>query len=1411
MTLARRDQRVSHAAAHSWTVAVALGLLFAPTANAETGVTNTINGTTQSETTTYVGEAGPFNALLVTGGGSLQSQQGVIGMNGASSNNIATVNGSPSVWEVTTDLYTGWWGSANRLTVASGGRVWSANGYVGLSAGASNNSVLVTDAGSEWLGLDNLIVGVAGPGNRLIITNDAAVSGNYMTIGSSGGSTNNTVVVAGLNSSLTPMSRLTVGQVGSHNRLVISDGGQVFSTDGYVGFNASSSNNIVTLAGFGSYWDSYGELVVGYGGAGNQLTASGVGGLTSSNAIIGQLSSAANNRVLLDGMEWQSAHDFTVGYTGSGNQLTVTNSGTVFSRAAYIGRDAAAANNTVILTGAGSRWNNTNDFIVGYSGSVNQITLAAASRLSSSNGIVGCNAGSTNNTVLVTGSSTLWENAANLTVGEAGAGNRLAVSNGAWVVNQAGVVGASGSNNTVLVTGVGSLWRNYQDLEIGRASRGNSLIVTNGSSVLGDEGYIGKEAAAVNNAVAVGGSAGWNLSSNLYVGYSGARNQLTISGGGYVHNTFGYVGHQTGANGNAVLITGGGSGWQNTADVSIGESGSRNSLVITNGGLLLDTYAYIGHAGGASGNTALVSGVNSRWFTDSNLYVGYYGSTNHLTINDGGTVVGSYSYIGAYGTNNSALVTGAGSLWTNIGVLSVGNRGAGNQFTISNGASVLTFRGYVGNYAGATNNAALVTGTGSLWSNPSHFAVGYYASGNRLTVSAGGVVKNTDAYVGYMNNANNNLVTVTGAGSVWNSQSNLFLGGSGLGNQLTVTSGGRVENNDGCVGCVSSASNNIAYVSGSSSVWQNRSNLYVGLSGASNRLNVEWGGRVESDNAYIGYDIAASGNIAWLYGSDARWSNRHDLVVGAFGHGNGLTIQNGGGVENDAGWVGMQTGADANGVWLDHGNWINHSDLRVGHAGSGNSMTAESGSYVTSQNGFIGVQSAANENTVTLDGSTWDNADTLFVGYGGSLSRLALRGGAHLLNTTAYIGFQAGADANAVDVAGSGTRWENSGDLVLGYAGYRSELTISNSAAVIAASLILGNNSGSINNSLTLTNGGHLTTASATIGAGGTNNVAVVAGSASTWTNNGSLYIGSANSHNRLRVSDGGSVTVSDGLVIGQPSTSDNHLQVEGGSVRVTNASYSAGLDVRGGSLDFRGGSLTVDVLLATSPGGSVNFAGGTLATRATTVNNGSAFTVGNGSSTAVLDLLGGTHSFTDGLTIRTNAFLIGTGTIVGDIANFGTIAIGNSPGAMTNIGDLVLGPGSISEFEIAGLAQGSQYDYFHIEGNLSLDGILNVRFLDSFQDHITFSDTFTLFTATGNISGAFDNIINGYLPTADGHGFFKVQFDAGHSFILREFQTAPEPSTGILMLFGLAACASKRRRRHRCCCRTVQENRMGL
>ena len=137
----------------------------------------------------------------------------------------------------------------------------------------------------------------------------------------------------------------------------------------------------------------------------------------------------------------------------------------------------------------------------------------------------------------------------------------------------------------------------------------------------------------------------------------------------------------------------------------------------------------------------------------------------------------------------------------------------------------------------------------------------------------------------------------------------------------------------------------------------------------------------------------------------------------------------------------------------------------------------------------------------------------------------------------------------------------------------------------------------------------------------------------------------------------GGSTFLSSNVVVGNVSNTLAQLSVAGGDVTVTNSSASAVFDLVSGTVTLSGGTMTVDDLRVVRSAGRLILNSGTLRTKGSVVSNGLPLVVGEGGSPATLELLGGTHTFADGLVISSNATLTGCGTILGNLTNYGTIA----------------------------------------------------------------------------------------------------------------------------------------------------------
>ena len=295
----------------------------------------------------YQGSTG--NSLVVSNGGTVAAAgDGYIsfGNSGEVGNNTALVTGSGSLLTIGDPsdpfsfgaLYVGSDSSGNTLVISNGGTVSASQSDIGVGA-STNNTALVTGAGSLWTNASSLNVGGSGGGHSLVISNGGTVATEGGFVGAN--SSNNTLLVTGAGSRWTNSGFLTVGlgngNDNSSNSVVISNGGSVATLDSFVGLGLTSSNNTVLVTGAGSLWTNSNDFFVGYEGRGNSLVISDGGRVENNKGIIGQLTNALNNSVLVTGAAstWTNSGALRIAHRGSGT-LTVASGGSVASSAITI-------------------------------------------------------------------------------------------------------------------------------------------------------------------------------------------------------------------------------------------------------------------------------------------------------------------------------------------------------------------------------------------------------------------------------------------------------------------------------------------------------------------------------------------------------------------------------------------------------------------------------------------------------------------------------------------------------------------------------------------------------------------------------------------------------------------------------------------------------------------------------------------------------------------------------------------------------------------------------------------------------------------------------------------------------------------------------------------------------------------
>ena len=1231
-------------------------------------------------------------------------------------------------------LYVGYTENNSALTINNGGSI-GVNGpaYVGWT-NSSNNSLLLNNGTLIVNGGSPLIIGnINSSFNSLVVSNGSYVYSDGATLGYHPGSSNNSAVVTGTNSGWYVNGVLTVGRSEAGNSLTVANGGSLESYGATIGQYTRSSNNTVLVTGPGSYWNNYGWLYVGDYGSSNKLTISNGGHVYSDGAYVGYGSGAPtsgnNNSVVVTGTNsaWNIDGDLYIGYYGAGNSMLISNTGYVDSYySAYIGYHPGASNNSVVVTGTNSGWYINNQLIVGRSEANNSLTIANGGTVQSYGASIGYYTRASNNTVLVTGPGSQWNNYGTLYVGESGNNNSLTINNGGYAYSDGAYIGygksggvtTSGNNNSVVVTGTNSEFDIDGDLVIGYYGAGNSMLISNTGYVDSYySAYIGYHPGASNNSVVVTGTnSGWYINNQLIVGRSEANNSLTIANGGTVQSYGASIGYYTRASNNTVLVTGLGSQWNNYATLYVGNSGSSNKLTINKGGYVYSDGVTIGLNGNGNNNAVLVSDSNSQFYVDGTLILGNDGSGNSLVITNGGTIINNNGTIASNGgsTNNWVLVTGVGSVWSNGGNLSVGYFGSGNSMTINNSGTVFSVWGSIGEGSSANSNSVLVTDRGSVWTNASVLGIGESGSFNSLVISNGGAVFSTgNAGIGWYDGSISNSVLVTGAGSVWsnNGYGNLYVGdGEGAyGNNLTIVNGGKVYDYNAFVSGTgrSTIASNSVLVSGAGSSWINSGNLTVGGSGIYNTLFIQNSGTVFSVNGIIGNDANANSNGVLVLGAGSVWTSTGQLWVGGSGSFNVLAIANGGVVNSGSGFIGRHSGSSNNFVIVTGGGsaWNIAGDLTVGDgAGGNNVLEIISGGVVSNINGYIGYWSHSGSNAVVVAGagSKWINSGDLYVGYNGANNQLLISDSGYVSvipssGTTSYIGYNVSSSNNSVLV--DSAVWSNQCDLYVGYSGASNQLSVAQDGHVFSVNGYIGYNASSSNNTV----------------------VAQEAVSYWSWLVSSNLYIGYNGANNSLIVSNGGAVSANNVIVGANASSTNNQLTLDNNLYFYVNQS----LDVRNGTLLVtHAADLSASQLIATNGANSVvQFNGGAVYLDSATVSNLSAFVIGDGIQQAYLRLASGVSSFANDLVLSTNGYL--------QLDSPVTVNVGGSYTQQAN---------STLEVYIAGT---NTHGKIVVTGNANLNGTLITDNNGYVPQHL---DAEVLIVASNGVTGtfsAFTNYIN--------------------------------------------------------------------
>jgi len=1110
-----------------------------------------------------------------------------------------------------------------------------------------NDGAMTTLANVTNIITGDVTVGTNGSFTLLVLSNNCLLTNSATGfIGREDTTSSNEVRLVSATARWSMGRDLFVGTLGSFNRLAVSSGAVVQNSFGFIG-TETGSNNAALVTGPGSTWHNQADLHVGRTSTSSRLEIISGGRVINSNGVVGTESSGNVAIVSGSGSVWSNATSLTIGDTGSGNLLQVGGGGLVVAASGTLGQNTTASANTAEITDTGSELRFSNNFKVGSDGSFNRLRVSGGAQLSDYSGIIGGTVMGSNNAAIVSGPGSLWMNSSDFTVGLFGERNVLLVSNGGMVASPFGGVGDGAAHNLVVVTGFGSVWSN-DFFSVGFHGHSNRVRIENGGLLISGRASIGQTGRS-NEVSLTGAGSVWNIRSDLTVGVTGQRNRLVVSDG-------------------ATALTGG--------DVRIGEND------------------------GGSSNAVVAGGPGARWLVTSNLFIGNSGSFNCLVVNNGGFVGNLATYVGfdLTASNNLAMVAGPGSILTNDTMI-IGFEGNGNELVVTNGGSVHSYLIGIGDGHSSDNNLAVVTGPGSVWES-TFLTVGVNGDRNRLVVSDAGRVSSESSRLV----SSRNEVIVTGAGSLWSNRLGLDVGGYRSANLLAVNNGGTVLSSNIIVGSLDSSTNNRVIVAGGT--------LRATAADGSGFLDVRRGTNV-LNSGLVDVDrlvLTNRGTIPApvLFADSASISI--PVVGPATPYPSILTV---------AGLVGAITRVTVTLSNLSHTFPLDLKIMLVSPAGQKVMLMSQAGggadivgATLTFDDHAIMTLPTANivpgiyrptdyspggtmpapapgppysTNLSSFNGSNPNGAWSLYIhdGIGGDEGTLEGWSVQFATDVRAFL------DSSTFDLNGGtlvtrGVIIDNNRPFVLGGPGGVPAVWEARAGVgenVVARDLLVGNNS----------------------------------------------------SFNQLTIPS--VVSAGANVIVGaSPSVSTNNLlHVAGGTLRVLTA--GAVLDVRGGTNRLDAGLVDVFHLVVTNTRGQFEFNGGTLRTPNTAIANGRIFTVGGGANTATLQLLGGTHTFANNLTVATNGSLIGTGTLDGTVtvSPGGRLTPGAPIGNIYVLGSVIL-QGTVNlQIDKSGGVRAS--DRMISSGAIFYGGTLNV--IDIGTDVLVAGDRFVLFDATPYV-GAF-------------------------------------------------------------------------
>lgn len=455
-----------------------------------------------------------------------------------------------------------------------------------------------------------------------------------------------------------------------------------------------------------------------------------------------------------------------------------------------------------------------------------------------------------------------------------------------------------------------------------------------------------------------------------------------------------------------------------------------------------------------------------------------------------------------------------------------------------------------------------------------------YSDSSLIVTNDGSITVNTVAIGSAASDRNS--VLVTGSNSYIQAESSMTVGSD---NTLDIDDGGWIF--------VGGLSTNIPASGG----------IRVGNTNGTASLSIASGTKATGANLLVGVQANETGTVT-LSGAGAELTLAENLLLGTAGSNNTVTVENGAALNiGDALQVGSTNGGN-NHLYINSGGSVSVSGSTTITDGSTNSITVGSGGHLSlsegldlddSTNGFnitngaslqlggtLQAGSLDSNIAITLDGTnaSWTTAGQMYIGNQTNGNTLTVQDGAAITTSVGknlYLGNAS--DDNELLITGTNSQLIAHSSAFVGNAGSDNTLTVEeNGTATITGPLVIGNASGATGNQVDVRSGGHLTAQTNVIvglkGIGNqlniedggtltaqqdfiigreaeatgvsydkTGNIATV-GEDAALNIHENLIVGKAGGGSILLIRDGGMVTVSNDVVIGE-TVGDNYIFLE--------------------------------------------------------------------------------------------------------------------------------------------------------------------------------------------------------------------------------------------------------------------------